>query len=50
MKFLKNDQVAVFALGGLGDIGKLTYGVHCEEVLIRFAAGILFPEDDLLGS
>ncbi len=27
MKFVKNDQTAVFALGGLGEIGKKTHTV-----------------------
>lgn len=49
MKFINNDDTKVFALGGLGEVGKNMYCIMHNNEIIIIDAGITFPEGDLLG-
>ena len=50
MKLFENNlDTKIFALGGLGEVGKNMYCVmHGNEIII-IDSGVLFPEDSLLG-
>ena len=49
MNFLKDDETAVFALGGLGEVGKNMYCVMHKDEIVISDAGVLFPEGELRG-
>ena len=44
-----NSPVNVFALGGLGEVGKNTYCFETERSIILVDAGVRFPESNLPG-
>ena len=49
MNFLKNDETAVFGLGGMCEVGKNMYCVMHNDEIIIIDAGVIFPESELMG-
>ncbi|MDD4035759.1 MAG: ribonuclease J [Bacilli bacterium] len=49
MNFFDDNDTKVFALGGLGEVGKNMYCVMHDDEIIIIDAGVAFPEDELLG-
>ncbi len=49
MKFLNTNDTKIFALGGLGKVGKNMYCIMHNNELIIIDAGVIFPEGELIG-
>ncbi|CAM3360169.1 ribonuclease J [Marinicrinis lubricantis] len=43
------DKLVIFALGGLGEIGKNMYAVQYANDIVVIDSGLKFPEEDMLG-
>ena len=43
------ETTSIVALGGLGEVGKNMYVVKHKEELIIIDAGVMFPEESLMG-
>jgi len=48
-KLLKTDEIGIFALGGLGEVGKNMYIYEIENQIFIVDSGIMFPDNHLLG-
>lgn len=49
MNSKKTTSIKLIALGGLGELGKNMYVVEVNEEIFVIDAGLMFPEDEMLG-
>ena len=45
----RRTDTLVYALGGLGEVGKNMYCIEHDDEIIIIDCGVLFPEDELMG-
>lgn len=48
-ELLRTGELGIFALGGLGEVGKNSYVFEIENQIFIVDAGVLFPDSHLLG-
>ena len=44
-----NNNIKVISLGGQGELGKNLYVVEVNQKIFVLDAGLMFPEDEMLG-
>jgi ribonuclease J len=49
LKTKENDSIKLIPLGGVGEIGKNMYVVEVDEDIFVIDAGLMFPENEMLG-
>ncbi|MFH5777702.1 ribonuclease J [Heyndrickxia oleronia] len=49
MKKRKNELIKIIPLGGVGEIGKNMYVIEVDEDIFVMDAGLMYPEDEMLG-
>lgn len=49
MGILKNERVLLIPLGGMGEIGKNMLAIEYDKEIIVIDAGLMFPDEDMLG-
>ena len=45
----KNKNIRIIPLGGVGEIAKNMYIVEVDDEMFMLDAGLMFPEDEMLG-
>ncbi|MDI1794647.1 MBL fold metallo-hydrolase, partial [Staphylococcus aureus] len=45
----KNKDIRIIPLGGVGEIAKNMYIVEVDDEMFMLDAGLMFPEDEMLG-
>ena len=49
MTTIKNEEIRIIPLGGVGEIGKAMYVVEIDDEMFIVDSGLMFPESEMLG-